>query len=104
MPKKANPPRGQAAGEPEIISLLELPYHNPRSTDGAAATFLRADIQTTSLDQQRLAQRLTAYQQKLTQDYQRAIAAAERSDARIADLFADLEEFNSDGGVYALDS
>lgn len=51
--------------------------------------------------QQQLSDRLTAYQQKLTQDQQRAINAAERSDARIADLFADLEEFNSDGGVYA---
>lgn len=103
MPKKANPPRAVIAGEPEIISLLELPYHNPRSLDGESATFLRADIQTASLDQQRLAQRLTAYQQKLTQDHQQAINAAERSDARIADLFADLEAFNTDGGVYALD-
>ena len=45
MPKKANPPRGQVAREPEIINLLELPYCNPRSGDGKPPTFLRADIQ-----------------------------------------------------------
>lgn len=89
MPKKAIAP------QPEIARQ----HQKSRITPTIANNFQVAD-----LDQQRLGLRLAAYQDKLTQDYHRAIDAADWGDARaeaLNDLFADLEEFETDGGVYA---
>lgn len=95
MPKKTIPPRGQVARE-----------HRNRNELGThpLTPVIAKNFDVAEYEHRRLGERLAAYQEKLTQDYQRAIAAAEWAQTRaeaLNDLFSDLEYFNSDGGVYA---
>lgn len=95
MPQKTIPPRGQVAREQSKNESVGTPPLTP---------VIAKNFDVAEYEHRRLGERLAAYQEKLTQDYQRAIAAAEWAQTRaeaLNDLFSDLVEFETDGGVYA---